>query len=264
MTSRQRQHAESLARQIRYILAKSPDEFGIVLDPEGWVHLKELVQVASEGEDLQGVTANRICDLAWQLPDWPFEVEEKRIRYVPPPDGGVHPPARGNEPPPTLLYFGARRRPYATYLEKGIKPSVGNEITLSRTSDLVMRIARRRDPNPVLVEIQTAIAESRGSSFQSYGSQLFLVDYLPPECLHGPPVDLERVKPTPKKRKPDPQKPTEPAPHPESFHSEAWDPSSDRLIARDPEEEKKDLKRKRLKKRVGWKDENREKRRSGQ
>ena len=43
MTQKSRQKHENLARFLKYLLGKSPDEFGVVLDPEGWIDLKRLV-----------------------------------------------------------------------------------------------------------------------------------------------------------------------------------------------------------------------------
>ncbi|MCA9438556.1 MAG: hypothetical protein KC978_22420, partial [Candidatus Omnitrophica bacterium] len=86
MTQKSRQKHENLARSLKYLLGKSPDEFGVVLDPEGWVDLKSLVIALQENRETKGVSATRIADLDWALEDSPFEIESKRIRLKPTPD----------------------------------------------------------------------------------------------------------------------------------------------------------------------------------
>ncbi|MCB9782336.1 MAG: hypothetical protein H6751_05170 [Candidatus Omnitrophica bacterium] len=98
-------------------------------------------------------------------------------------------------PPPTLLYYGCRRKPYRVYSEKGIEPTDGREIVLARTPEMALRIGNRRDPKPILVEINTEIAASQGAHFLSYGAQLFLVDRLPKDAMFGPPVKEEDLLP---------------------------------------------------------------------
>jgi putative RNA 2'-phosphotransferase len=263
MSRQPRQRAEALAHRLRYILGKSPDEFGLVLDPDGWVATKSLLQAMSEETGWKGVHASQIIDLSWQLDPCPLEIEEKRVRLLPGGSGDLAPPVRENLPPPALLYYGCRRRPYAVYRTEGIAFPSSTEIVLARSREMALRIAKRRDPHPILVEIQTRIALSHASRFQSYGNHLFVVDFLPSEALFGPPPKEEiEVRP---KKKPAPRgEGTHPsAPHPDSFHPGAWNPAEDRLLARDPEEAKKRLKRERDRKRIDWKDASRGERRKG-
>ena len=265
MDQKERQKHERLARTLQYLLGKSPDEFGVVLDPEGWIDLKVLVQALSESPDTRGVSVSQIANLSWALENSPFEIEPKRIRI----NGttGWIPPLREYLPPPTLLYYGCRRKPYAVYREKGIDPSEGREIVLSRTRELALRIGARRDPKPILVEVNTEIAATYGAFFQSYGESLFLVDRLPKESLFGPPVkDEDSLPKKTTKRKPQDFEAFIPeAPNPGSFFSRPWDPQTDRLVLRDLDiEVEEKVKRERVKKKVGWKDDLRKRNRKGE
>ncbi|MCA9448164.1 MAG: RNA 2'-phosphotransferase [Candidatus Omnitrophica bacterium] len=264
MTQKSRQKHENLARSLKYLLGKSPDEFGVVLDPEGWVDLKSLVIALQENRETKGVSATRIADLDWALEDSPFEIESKRIRLKPTPD--FIPPLREYLPPPTLLYFGCRRKPYRVYSEKGIEPTDGREIVLARTPEMALRIGKRRDPKPILVEINTEIAANQGAHFLGYGAQLFLVDRLPKDAMFGPPVKEEDLLPPrkPKAKPKDYEELVPTAPSPDSFYSQPWDPGKDRLVLRDLSvEDEERVRRERGKKKVGWKDELRKRRRRG-
>ncbi len=70
------------------------------------------------------------------------------------------------------------------------------------------RIGRRRDQEPVLLEIMASAAQNEGISFYSFG-HLFLTYQIPARFISGPPVSKEDIKPPvreaekEKKRKPD-------------------------------------------------------------
>ncbi len=142
-------------------------------------------------------------------------------------------------------------------MEDGIDPSDGREIVLSRTPEMATRIGQRRDPKPILVEINTEIAASHGAFFQSYGEGLFLVDRLPREALFGPPLKDEETLPErkPKAKPKDFEALIPEAPSPDSFFSTPYDPNTDRLVLRDLDiETEKKIRRERAKKKVDWKD----------
>ena len=262
MDQKERQKHERLSRFLKYLLGKAPDEFGVVLDPGGWIDLKSLVIALKENPETKGVSASRVLDLDWALEECPFEIEPKRIRLDP--GSGIIPPLREYLPPPTLLYYGCRRKPYRVYAEKGIPPTDGREIVLARTKEMALRIGRRRDPKPILVQINTRIAIEHGVTFQSYGESLFLVDRLPKEAWFGPPVKDEEALP---KRKPrtkpkDFESHLPSAPSPDSFFSKPWDPNKDSLVLRDLDiETEKKIRRERGKKKVGWKEDLRKRKR---
>jgi hypothetical protein len=142
------------------------------------------------------------------------------------------------------------------YRQEGLSSHQGGEIVLARTAEMAIRIAQRREPKPILIEVHTQVAQAHGDRFLAYGQHLFVTTHAAPEALTGPPVK-EEVRPRIKPRKPAASA-TESlphAPHPDSFHPTAWNPSQDRLLARDPDELKKVVKREREKRRVAWKEE---------
>jgi putative RNA 2'-phosphotransferase len=263
MDRKTRQRHEALAHFLEYLLGRSPDDFGTVLDPEGWIDLKQVIQVCSEEKEWKGTTQTRIRDLAWALSDCPFEFDEKRIRLRPDCAAASHSPVREISTPPKTLYYGCRRRPYPTYMAEGIGVLEGKEIVLSRSKEMAIRIAKRREPKPILVEVNTEKALSTGTRFTSYGERLFLVERLDVKALSGPPVKEKEMpeKKVPKDKNKKQEKPLGQAPHPDSFHSKPWVPGTDQALARTPEEEREALRRKRAGKRIGWKEEARKGRR---
>lgn len=253
MTQQARQRFQALAKQLCYILGHAPDEFGLVLDPAGWIPLKSLVQALQEEDQWRGTNISRITDLSWQMENCPFEWESERIRVKGGTVGELIPPQREVAPPPPLLFLAVRRRFYPVLCEKGVDAPPSGEIVLAIEKPMALRIGARRDPQPVLVEIQTRKAEESGSRFLSYGQHLFVTQYLPAEALSGPPLKFFQEpakKPSPQKSKSQPQ----PRPFNEAGATHAWNPTTDRLIARDDPEAKALLKRERERKKIDWKD----------
>lgn len=256
MDRKTRQRYESLAHLLECVLGKDPDRFGLVLDPEGWAENKQLLQALSEEEGWRGIHANRILDLNWALADSPFEIEETRIRLRPDHPGALESPRREPGPPPAILFYGSRRKPYPNYLEKGIRLADNREIVLAREKTMALRIASRRDPKPILVEVSTRTAEEKGVRFSAYGKSLFLADWLPSDSLSGPPMKEDlRARPKPKKAA-SPSEAAQGAP-PRTLPPRPWNPKEDTLLSRDPEESRKRFREERGRKKVGWKEQTR-------
>lgn len=262
MNREARQRFQALAKQLSYILGHAPDEFGLVLEPGGWIPLRTLVQALHEEDAWKGITVSRIIDLGWQLEDCPFEFEGERIRFKSGAAGEQMPPEREQTPPPVILYLAVRRRFYPVLCEKGYEDPPSGEIILARDKGMATRIGARRDPQPVLVEVHTKKAEELGSRFFSYGQNLFVTQYLPAEGLAGPPLrlfqDTEKKSLSSKTKKQAPPRSSS-----ENGASHAWNPATDRLMVRDDPEAKSILKRERDKKKIGWKDALRKEKRKG-
>jgi putative RNA 2'-phosphotransferase len=73
-------------------------------------------------------------------------------------------------------------------MEHGLKPD--KHLVLSPAPEMALRIGRRRDPKPVLLEVMTGPAQKEGVVFHSFG-QLFLATEIPPRFISGPPVSKE-------------------------------------------------------------------------
>jgi putative RNA 2'-phosphotransferase len=259
MSRNQQFRADHLARFLRYVLANSPDEFGLLLDPEGWIEIKRLVQALAEEEDWKGTTASRILDLGWQVPDSGLEIEDQRIRYSPTGSEALTPPVRTPMAPPITLYTSCRRRSWPVYREEGIHPSTPLEIILARSKDMALRMGRRKDPKTVVLQVQTRPAEDAGVRFLAYGEHLFVAEFLPAGCLSGPKIRDEDL-PVREKKKPSVQRPADRAVDPANpMVVRPWHPDQDRLVRRNPEQTPEERKRLKGRKPLGWKEDARRK-----
>ena len=200
-----RHHVTALSKLMRYILRHRPDEFGLVLDEDGFVSVKELQQAVAEEAGWSHVRRSHITEVVLTSDRERFEIEDERIRAT---YGHSTPHTIRYEPtePPQTLYHGTRRKTYPHILQKGLDPMGRTYVHLAASSELAERIGRRRDPHPVLVEIQARRASEDGIVFYQANPLIYLADHIPPDYITGPsvskvlPEKKQTEKRQPKKR----------------------------------------------------------------
>jgi putative RNA 2'-phosphotransferase len=242
--SRRQDHKETgLVKMLAYVLSVAPQEFGLVPDGDGWVSIKELVKALHEEEGWRGVRDSMIRDAVNRLAPEQFELNENLVRSR---QRNVPLPRPGVEPPPHI-FIGLRRRAWPVLKDRGLEARNDTPLILAKSEAFALRLGRRRDAEPVLVTVQAHQAMDMGVMFSSLGEELFLADWIPADCLMGPPVP-EKMPPK-RPAKPKSEKPAGPImPSPESM------PGSFIVQQEDME---KPYKRKGIEKRVKWKDERR-------
>ncbi len=191
----QQRSLKQLSKLISYVLARSPGEFGLVPDPDGFVKLKEFLKAVSEEDGLRYVRRSNINEILTTLPDPPIEIKDKYIRAKHRDRLSKRRPAQRL---PKLLYTCVRRKAYPVVLEKGIFPMGFSHVILSSEPEMAKRMGKRKDPEPVLLSVQTRISMDRGIVFYEAGDPLFLTESISPGCFTGP--ALPKPKEAPVKR----------------------------------------------------------------
>lgn len=177
---------KDLTRFLVYILGHRPDEFGLVPDREGFLGLKELLWALHEEPGWGYVRESHFREVLAGNDRVLFEARGERIRAVERRWG--YNPEKAVSGIPKILFLGVRKRAHPRAMEKGLASPA--YLVLSPDRDMALRIARRRDRTPVILEVMTAPAYDDGVSFFPFGD-LFLADHLPASCLSGPPVTEE-------------------------------------------------------------------------
>ena len=177
----------ALSKLMTYILRHRPDEFGLVLDEDGFISLKELLQAITEEEEWSYVRRSHITEVAYTSERERFEIQDEKIRAT---YGHSLPHRIPYEPvkPPSILYHGTRSRAYPHILQRGLDPMGRQYVHLATSPELAMRIGKRRDPQPVLLEIQALRASEEGVSFYQANPLIYLADHIPPSYINGPPI----------------------------------------------------------------------------
>jgi putative RNA 2'-phosphotransferase len=181
-----------LVRFMAYILGRRPDEFGLVPDREGFVSYKELLWVLHEETGFGYVREGDIHEAVWHGGRGIFEAVENRIRAAERQwQMELDRPAAAL---PKLLLTAVRRKAHAHVLEKGLAALNERYLVLSTDKEKALRIGRRREQKPVMIEIMAAAAAAEGIAFYPFG-ELFLSREIPARFLSGPPVAEDRKKP---------------------------------------------------------------------
>jgi putative RNA 2'-phosphotransferase len=229
---------KQLEKLMSYILGRRPDEFGLVLDDQGFVRLKDLLKAISEEPVWGYVRRSHIHEVLMTSREKPFVLENDRIKAVCRNDALNH---EGEIVPPKLLYHCVRRRAYPVVCQQGIIPMGQPQVLLATTEELAQRMGKRRDPAPVLLTVQAQTAFEAGVRFSKQGKFIYITDHVPVGYFRGPPLPKEKKKETPKPKK-------EPVATPEELPgSFTFD------VGRSGALQQQRLKRKGLKKEIGWK-----------
>ena len=185
-------HIDKLSRFLVYLLGRRPDEFGLVLDNDGFIRIKELLKALQEEPGWRHVRQGHLNE-ALIVPENPvIETDGERIRAL---DTSRIPMAEEPGDLPKLLYMAIRTRSYPAAVDKGLSAPPGRKLTLSTDREMALRIGRRVDNHPTLLTVQVRESIKNGTCFQQYGPVLFLADRIHPGTFSGP--ALPKTKPEP-------------------------------------------------------------------
>jgi putative RNA 2'-phosphotransferase len=192
------QRREALAKLVEYILCRRPDEFGLVLDPQGRLAVKELLRALGQEEGWGYVRRGHLEEVVHLLRPGALAMDATHIWAVQPPPAA----RRGAAPawPPPLLYGSITAKSQEVVAAQGLRPQSTPEVVLAADPDLARRLGRRRDPHAVLVTVQAQRAAQQGQEFFPYGEGLYLTGAIGPEFLQLPPLPKKPpAKPAPAK-----------------------------------------------------------------
>jgi len=186
---------KDLNRFLIYILAHRPDEFGLVPDSIGFMPTKELLHAIHEEPGWGYVREGHIREVLIGKDRALFQWEADRLRAVEKRwQLDLHAPSENT---PKILFIAVRRKAHSHVMEKGLFSD--RPLVLSPDRDMALRIGRRRDLKPILLEVMTGPASQQGVSFHAFGD-LYLAKEIPPEFISGPPVPEEMKEPQPPKK----------------------------------------------------------------
>ncbi len=93
---------------------------------------------------------------------------------------------------PERLYFACKRKQYASLKEHGIARAHRRYVPVAADKELALRLGKRRDPEPILVEIRAAKAHAEGELIRWAGAELYLVESVSARHLIFPLIRAEQ------------------------------------------------------------------------
>lgn len=184
------QEIKILSKFLDYVLARHPDEFGLLLDERGFCKIKTLLQALHEDPEWRHVRQGQLNSLILIERPAPIEMEGNLIRAV---QHDYIPDIKPASDLPKLLYTAVRQRAYPVILDKGLKPGGVPYILLCAEQKMAMRLGRRLDNAPILLTIQVAAAQKDEADFFEYGT-LFLAKEIAPAAISGPPLPKDKAQ----------------------------------------------------------------------
>jgi putative RNA 2'-phosphotransferase len=153
------------------------------LDEQGFVPIAQLLHALNESNKFEReiVQADLEEIIATSEKKRPEIVGDKiRALY-----GHTVPQSIKKEPgiPPAVLYHGTTHRALPQILQDGLKPMQRQYVHLSIDVETATRVGKRRDPEPVILKIDTEAAQKAGIQFYIGNDKVWLCNRVPKECI---------------------------------------------------------------------------------
>lgn len=173
-----------LGRTLAGVLRHFPERYGLEIDPQGWVDLKDFVTaVQIRNRRFRFLKPHHILGIIETDPKGRYQFRDGKIRatYGHSFDVDLDLPTEGI---PNTLFYPTTEEECPILLEVGIKPSDRKMVHLSSTYQAAMEAGRVRVNNPVILEIDAIGARENGNVIiKKAGKTVYITKEVPPEYL---------------------------------------------------------------------------------
>ncbi len=172
-----------LSKEISYALRHAPWEYELELDELGFVPIAQLLHALNEsnGYDRKIVQAD-LEEIIATSEKKRHEIVGDKIRAL---YGHTVPQVIKKEAgnPPAILYHGTSHKTLPQILQDGLKPMQRQYVHLSVDVETANRVGKRRDPEPIILKINTVAAQKVGILFFVGNDKVWLCKEMPKDCL---------------------------------------------------------------------------------
>lgn len=172
-----------LSKTISLALRHEPEQFGLTLDPEGWVSLDDLIAALHQRKlAWQQVDASTIESILATSEKKRFEIRDGRIRayYGHSVEEKIQ---KAPVVPPAALYHGTNAKAWETIRQTGLQPMGRQYVHLSTTFETAINVGERRTDDVVLIRVDAAAAYAAGHNFYHGNQDTWLADAVPAQFL---------------------------------------------------------------------------------
>lgn len=165
----------TLSKEISYVLRHSPEEYGLVLDEDGWVSLDKLINILRWNDKWESLDKSDIEEMILISPRKRHEVLNNKIRafYGHSLQKKI---IKDKLRPPQFLYHGTTSNAVENIMLEGLKPCSRQYVHLSIDIETAVEVGKRRDREPVVLIINAQEAYGEGTEFYLGNEQIWLVD----------------------------------------------------------------------------------------
>lgn len=172
---------KGLSKMMSKLLRHTPEDFGVVLDPEdGTCSISTLLAAIQAQSRWSWVKQEDIEQVVRNSDKQRFEIKDGRIkaRYGHSHDKIQYTP--GN--PPAILYHGTNMKALPSILKEGLRPMGRQYVHLSEGTQFAALAGSRRG-ELVILQVDTLAPKQQGITFYYAGNEVWLSDHVPPGCL---------------------------------------------------------------------------------
>jgi putative RNA 2'-phosphotransferase len=170
-----------LSKFLSFVLRHKPDAIGLVLDPQGWVGIDELIaKAAAAGTRFSGDDLARVVE-SNDKKRFTLSDDGLRIRAAQGHSVSVELGLAPRDPPP-VLYHGTATRFLESILAEGLKPQSRQHVHLSLDEATARRVGQRHG-KPVILLVDVQGMQGAGMHFYVADNGVWLTDHVPPRFL---------------------------------------------------------------------------------
>ena len=171
-----------LSKFLALLLRHRAGDYGLVLDPEGFVPLDQLLMAINRERGWAWVRVEHIAEIIATQAKRRYEIIDGDIRaiYGHTLDAAIsYPPVV----PPDVLLHGTARRFLEAIRREGLRPMKRQYVHLTDDLALALLTGRRRDPQPAIMRIDAARAHVEGVVFFQADNGVFLAKTVPAQYI---------------------------------------------------------------------------------
>ena len=174
----------NVSKTISHALRHSPEEYGLTLDPEGWVEVDDLLTaLRSRLNARYQISLATIETIMAQAEKQRFELRDGKIRAF-----YGHSTAtkieRAPVEPPALLYHGTTQEAAQAIVREGLRSMKRQYVHLSADTETALRVGLRRTNRPVILRIDALAAYQQGVRFYLGNEDIWMADPIPAHFIH--------------------------------------------------------------------------------
>jgi len=172
-----------LSKEISYALRHAPWEYELELDNEGFVFIKQLLDAINESNVYgRDIVKEDLIYVIENSDKKRHEIVDDKIRAL----YGHSVPnkiVKIEAKPPVVLFHGTAHRFIDSIMSNGLQPMNRQYVHLAIDIDTATAVGRRRDENPIILEIDCIRALSDGIKFYIGNDKVWLCDKIPPKYI---------------------------------------------------------------------------------
>ena len=173
---------QKLRKIVSYALRHAPWEYELELDGEGWVEIEQLLTALRYDTEWKEITENELSKMIEVSDKKRHEILDVKIRAL----YGHSVPQKilkESSTPPSILYHGTKSYLVQQILSEGIQPMGRQYVHLSVDIDTAEIVGKRKDSDPVILQIQAEQAFNEGIKFYRGNNIVWLADHIPPKYI---------------------------------------------------------------------------------